>query len=68
MVSLTRTQLDWAVLALQHEIVRVREEMDAADDCSPTVALGECIIESRQELIRKLTDIVNGRQKMIAIK
>lgn len=66
--GLTRTQLKWIVLALQHEIVRAREEMDAAVDDSPIAAVGECVIESRQELINQLEDMINGHQRSFAIK
>ena len=68
MISLTRTQLDWAITALQHDVVRIRADMESADDDSPIVAIGECVIAGRQDLIRKLEDIVNGKQKMITIK
>ena len=66
--ELTKTQLGWIILALQHELVRVREEMDVADDGSPIIAIGECVLETRKDLIDKLEDAVNGGCKTIAIK
>ena len=66
--ELTKTQIGWIILALQHELVRVREEMDAAKDGSPIISLGECVLESRQDLIDQLEDAMNGGYKTIGIK
>lgn len=65
---LTKTQLDWLVMALNHHIAEVRAEMDSAPDDSPAQSLGEMFISGRSSLLMTLTDIINGNAKTIGIK
>jgi len=65
--KLTRTQIGWIVLALQHEVANCKAEMDAAEDGSPLQALGEIVVESRENLITLLNDIQHSGAKRITI-
>lgn len=67
-IELTRTQLGWIAQALRNNIIQIRREIDAADDGSPTVALGEVILEGRQNLLAMIEDLENGTQKTVTIK
>ena len=67
-IELTRTQLGWIAQALRNHIIQIKKEMDAADDGSPTVALGEVILQGRQHLLTVVEDLQNGTQKTITIK
>lgn len=66
--QLTRTQLDWLVMALNHHIAEVKAEMDVAPDGSPTQALGEIFIQGREHVINILADVINDGSKTISIK
>lgn len=66
--TITRNQLRWAVTALQHDVVAIREEIEESEDGSPTEALGELRVMNLLELIDQLNDIANGTQKTISIK
>ena len=66
--QLTRTQLDWLVMALNHHIAEVKAEMDASPDGSPTQSLGEIFIQGREHVISILADVINDGSKTISIK
>ena len=65
--KLTKTQIGWIVLALQHEIANCKSEMEAAEDGSPIQALGEIVVEGREHLVTVLNDIVYSGAKRITI-
>lgn len=66
--QLSRTQIDWLVMALNHHIAEVKAEMDASPDGSPTQALGEIFICGRERLLTTLMDVANSNAKTIYIK
>ena len=66
--QLTLTQVHWIVLALQHHIAEVKQEMDAAPDSAPQQALGELFIEGRERLVTMLTDVLYEKAKTISIQ
>ena len=65
--TITTTQIQWIVQALNHQLGDVRQEMDAADDDSPIQSLGEMMLESRTSLVNGLNDIVNAGYKTVRI-
>ena len=65
--QLTKTEINWIVMALQHEIAEIKHEMDAAEDGSPVQSLGEIAIGGRESLITKLNDALSENAKIIAI-
>lgn len=65
--QLTYTQLEWIVLALQHHMAEVRNEMDSASDGSPIQSLGEIFLEGRQNLVTTLTDMMYKKAKTISL-
>ena len=65
--TITTTQIQWIVQALNHQLGDVRQEMDAADDDSPIQSLGEMMLESRTSLVNRLNDIVNAGYKTVRI-
>ena len=67
-IELTRTQLGWIAQALRNHIIQIKKEMDASEDGSPTVAIGEVILEGRQNLLTLIEDLQNGTSKTIIIK
>jgi len=67
-IELTRTQLGWIAQALRNNIIQIKKEIDAADDGSPIVALGEVILDGRQNLLTMIEDLENGTQKTVTIK
>lgn len=66
--ELSRTQINWIVMALRHDIERIKQEMDAAEDASPVYSLGEVAVEGRQRLVDMLSDVANGNFKKITIR
>ena len=66
--EITLTQVQWIIHALQKEMGAVRDEMDRAKDNSPTYAIGEVILAGREELIRKLNDMIESGCKTIRIR
>lgn len=65
--SLTRTELDWLVMALNHHIADIQKEVDGAKDVLG-VTLGQMAIDGRTNLRTKLTDIIMSGRKTITIK
>jgi len=66
--KLNRVEMKWIVAALNHNIADIKEEMDASEDGSPIYAIGEVILEGRQNLVRKLNDIIFSDVKIIGIE
>ena len=66
--QLSRTQLDWIVMALNHDIGEVKREMENSSDGSPIQSIGELFIEGRQNVIRILSDVIHSKAKTIEIK
>ena len=66
--EITVTQVQWIINALQKEMGQVRDEMDRSKDNSPTYAIGEVIIAGREELVTKLTDMIESGVKTIRIR
>lgn len=66
--SLTRTELDWCVMALNHDIASIQAEIDAAKGNETIAGIGQMAIESREALRTKLTDIIMSGQKNVAIR
>ena len=66
--EITITQVQWIINALQKEMGQVRDEMDRSKDNSPTYAIGEVILAGREELVTKLTDMIESGVKTIRIR
>lgn len=56
-VSLSKAEINWIVMALNHDLSALRTDYDSACDGSPLQSLSELAIDNRERLIRKLTDI-----------
>ena len=65
--NLTTTELQWIINALNHDIDYTKREMDGASDGAPIQAFGEVIIDGRENLVRKLCDIVKSKTKVVGI-
>ena len=65
--GLTTTEIRWAINALNHEVAALQAEQEANKD-NGLAAVSEVMIAGRQNLARKLSDIVNAGFKMITIK
>ena len=65
--SLTTTELNWIINALNHDIDFTKKEMDVASDGAPIQAFGEVIIQGRENLVRKISDIIKGNVKVVGI-
>ena len=64
--TLTRTELDWLVSALNHQLANLQEEVDSAD--SDIIRnLGRLTIDTRTALRTKLNDIQASNVRTIAI-
>lgn len=64
---LSTTELNWIINALNHDIDYTKNEMDGAADGAPIQAFGEVIIEGRESLVRKITDIIKSNVKTVGI-
>ena len=56
-VSLSKAEINWIVMALNHDLSALRMDYDSAGDGSPLQALSELAIDNRERLVRKLTDV-----------
>jgi hypothetical protein len=65
--TLSYAELNWMVLALNHELVDLKREYDAAPEGSALESLAEMAIESRKNLVTKLTDFQHNRVKRITV-
>jgi len=65
--TLSTTEIKWIISALNLHIANVKAEMEAVEDGSPIYAIGECVVDGREELVIKLTDIINDKTKQIKI-
>ena len=63
---LTSTEIAWIVQALNREIVTYRNEIKETDS-DVVKNLGYLVIETRTNLVTKLTDIACGTKKYIEI-
>ena len=64
---LSTTELNWIINALNHDIDYTKKEMDVAADGAPIQAFGEVMIEGRENLVRKITDIIKSNVKTVWI-
>ena len=65
--SLTRTELDWCVMALNHDIAAMQAEIDASQD-DAVASIAKIAIDGRETLRTKLLDIIMNGQKTVAIR
>lgn len=64
---ISTTELNWIINALNHDIDYTKKEMDSASDGAPIQAFGEVIIEGRESLVRKISDIIKSNVKTVGI-
>jgi len=64
--TLSPTELGWIVQALNHEIVTYRIEIEETDS-DVVKNLGYLAIETRTNLVTKLTDLINSNAKRVEI-
>lgn len=64
---LSTTELKWIINSLDHYIADVKAEMDSSPDGAPIQAFGELTIEGRENLVRKITDIIYSKTKTVSI-
>lgn len=69
MCTLTRTEVSWLVMALNHEIAAVQDEIEQADGAHQNLiqALGRHMVETREALKTKLMDVEASKAKTIKI-
>lgn len=65
--EITKTQLNWIIHALQKEMGMIRDDMDHAEEGSPTWAIGEVLYGGRESLVTQLIDIEQSGYKTIRI-
>jgi len=63
---LTNAELNWIVLALNHEIASLRYDADNTDS-DLVRKLGRRSAEGREELVTKITDFMSANAKRIEI-
>ena len=56
-VPLSRSELNWIVMALNHELCAFNADLAAASEGSALRVTTELAIENRESLINKLTDV-----------
>lgn len=64
--TLSPTELGWIVQALNHEIVTYRIEIEETDS-DVVKNLSYLAIETRTNLVTKLTDLINSKAKRVEI-
>ena len=65
--SLTFTEIQWIIMALNHDAARLRDEAEAFEG-QGIGAVSELMMEDRKALAQRLGDIVNTGAKSIRIK
>ena len=65
--KLSTNELQWIINSLNHDITDTKSEMDGAPDGAPIQAFGELMIENRENLVRKLSDIIKCKIKTVSI-
>ena len=65
--TLSHTEINWIVRALQHRTVALRSDMESCDENSPAWNLGEISLRNYSDLITKLNDIANTECKNVRI-
>ena len=65
--TLSHTEINWIVRALQHRTVALQADMESCDENSPAWNLGEIALRNYADLITKLNDIANTECKSVRI-
>ena len=63
---LSQTELNWIVLALNHDIATLRSEAEHSDS-DVVRSIGFTAIESREKLVTKITDMMDANVKKIDV-
>lgn len=64
---LSTNELQWIINSLNHDITDTKNEMDSAPDGAPIQSFGELMIENRQNLVRKISDIIKSNVKSVGV-
>ena len=67
MYAFSTTELKWIINALNLYTANVKAEMEEASDDSPIQAIGECVLQGREGLVLKITDIIESGAKTVKI-
>ena len=65
--KLSTNEIKWIISSLNHDITETKSAMDSASDDSPIQAFGELMVENRENLVRKLYDIISCKVKTVSI-
>lgn len=65
--TLTTTEINWLVMALNHDIAFMQDEINQNPDDQILFAVGRATIDARKALRTKLTDIQASDAKMISV-
>lgn len=67
MYKITRTQIKWIVMALEHYINETKAQMEAEPDNDFIQDIGEVTVQGREHLKNKMLEIMNSKAKVIKI-